>query len=180
MLPEPFDTIDLRILEELQQEARLTNVELASRVNLSASPCLVRVRALEKAGIIDRRVTLLNPLAVGLGVSVFIHVSLEKQVESALENFQAAVQRFNEVMECYLMTGNADYLLRVVVSDVQELELFIINKLSRIDGVANIRSSFALKQVKYKTALPLHNSKDKEIEAVIAYVKRFGADGHKP
>jgi DNA-binding Lrp family transcriptional regulator len=86
---------------------------------------------------------------------VFIQISLERQVEAALETFQRAMQEFNEVMECYLMTGDADYLLRVVVRDVQELEYFIVNKLSRIAGVANIRSSFALKQVKYKTAVPI-------------------------
>ena len=155
MLPEPFDAIDLKILEELQQNAKLSNVELAARVALSPSPCLVRVRALEQAGVIDQYVTLVNPLKVGLGVSVFIQISLERQVESALETFQRAMQEFNEVMECYLMTGDADYLLRVVVRDVQELEYFIVNKLSRIEGVANIRSSFALKQVKYKTAVPI-------------------------
>jgi Lrp/AsnC family leucine-responsive transcriptional regulator len=155
MLPEPFDAIDLRILEELQQDAKLTNVELASRVALSPSPCLVRVRALEQAGVIDKYVTLVNPLRVGLGVSVFIQISLERQVEAALGNFQQAMQDLNEVMECYLMTGDADYLLRVVVRDVQELENFIVNKLSRIEGVSSIRSSFALKQVKYKTAVPI-------------------------
>ena len=155
MLPEPFDAIDLRILEELQLDAKLTNVELASRVALSPSPCLVRVRALEQAGVIDKYVTLVNPLRVGLGVSVFIQISLERQVEAALGNFQQAMQELNEVMECYLMTGDADYLLRVVVRDVQELEIFIVNKLSRIEGVSSIRSSFALKQVKYKTAVPI-------------------------
>jgi Lrp/AsnC family leucine-responsive transcriptional regulator len=158
MLPEPFDLIDSRILAELQKDARLTNLELSARVNLSPSPCLVRVRALERAGIIERHVTLLNARAVGLGVSVFINVSLERQVEPALETFQSAMLSMNEVMECYLMTGDADYLLRVVVADVQQLELFIVNKLSRIPGVANIRSSFALKQVKYKTELPLESS----------------------
>jgi Lrp/AsnC family leucine-responsive transcriptional regulator len=158
LLPEPFDHIDTKILLELQRDARLTNLELSSRVGLSPSPCLVRVRALEEAGIVERHVTLINARAVGLGVSVFINVSLERQVESALEVFEAAALNMNEVMECYLMTGDADYLLRVVVADVQRLEYFIVNKLSRIPGVANIRSSFALKQVKYKTELPLEGS----------------------
>jgi Lrp/AsnC family leucine-responsive transcriptional regulator len=155
MLPEPFDSIDVNILRELQKNARLTNAELSSRVHLTPSPCLVRVRALEDAGIIERHVTLLNARAVGLGVSVFVRISLERQIESALEIFESAMRDLNEVMECYLMTGDSDYLLRVVVSDVQELEKFIINRLSRIPGVASIRSSFALKQVKYKTELPL-------------------------
>jgi DNA-binding Lrp family transcriptional regulator len=100
-------------------------------------------------------VALLDAPKVGMNVSVFIQVSLEKQVESALENFEAAINRYSEVMECYLMTGDSDYLIRVVVEDVQELQRFIVQELSKIRGVANIRSSFALKQVKYSTALPL-------------------------
>ncbi|MFZ1430962.1 MAG: Lrp/AsnC family transcriptional regulator [Geminicoccaceae bacterium] len=147
--------IDLRILAELQQNAKLTNAELATRVNLSPSPCLTRVRALEQAGVIGRYVTLLDPKAIGLTVSVFIQVSLDRQVEPALERFEQAVANFPEVMECYLMTGDADYLLRVVVTDLPELEQFIVKRLSRIEGVASIRSSIALKRVKYQTALPL-------------------------
>jgi Lrp/AsnC family leucine-responsive transcriptional regulator len=150
-----LDEIDLRILEELQLNARLTNVALAERVHLSASPCLARVRALERAGVIDRYVTLVKPLAVGLGVSVFIQITLERQSTETLNVFETAVLRRPEVMECYLMTGDADYLLRVVVADVQALERFILDQLSPIPGIANIRSSFALKQVKYKTSLPL-------------------------
>jgi Lrp/AsnC family leucine-responsive transcriptional regulator len=150
-----FDNIDLHILRELQANARLSNVALAERVHLSPSPCLTRVRALEQAGVIDRYVTLVRPLAVGLGVSVFIQITLERQATDALEVFEAAVRRRPEVMECYLMTGDADYLLRVVVADVQALERFILDQLSPIPGIANIRSSFALKQVKYQTALPL-------------------------
>ena len=150
-----MDTIDWKILDRLQEDARRSNVELARAVNLSPSPCLARVRSLEAAGIISRYVTLLDPLRVGLTVSVFIHVTLEKQVESALEVFERAILARPEVMECYLMTGDADYLLRVVVPDVPALERFILDFLTRIPGVGNIRSSFALKQVKYQTALPL-------------------------
>lgn len=155
MLHSDFDRIDLKILAELQSDARLTNVELAQRVNLSPSPCLARVRALEQAGIIKRYVALLDPSAVGLGLNVFINVSLERQVEKTLQQFQTAINRFPEIVECYLMSGDADYLLRVVVPDVQALEEFILNGLTKIPGVASIRSSFALKQVKYDTALPL-------------------------
>lgn len=155
-MPRPqLDPTDLRILEELQINARITNIDLASRVHLSPSPCLTRVRALEDSGLISRYVTLLDPYELGLSVSVFIQITLERQVERALETFEEAVQEYPEVMECYLMTGDADYLIRVVVPDVQALERFIVNQLSKISGVANIRSSFALKQVKYKTALPL-------------------------
>jgi Lrp/AsnC family transcriptional regulator, leucine-responsive regulatory protein len=157
-----LDSTDVKILNELQRDARLTNVELASRVNLSPSPCLARVRALEDAGIIERHVTLLNPLTVGLGVSVFISVSLEKQIEGALEHFDRTIMALDEVMECYLMTGDADYLLRIVVGSVQEFESLVTHKLTKIKGVANIRSSFALKQVKYKTVLPISPSKNGE------------------
>ncbi len=155
MPTQPLDRIDLRILNRLQDNARLSNVELARAVHLSPSPCLARVRRLEESGVISRHVTLLDPIAVGLNVSVFIQVSLEKQVERALDVFEKAIAARPEVMECYLMTGDSDYLLRVVVPDVPALEHFIVNVLSRVPGVGNIRSSFALKQVKYKTALPL-------------------------
>ena len=155
MLNMTLDTIDKKILIELQQDAKLTTVELAKRVNLSPSPCLSRVRALEDARVIQSYVTLLNPRALALSVNVFIHVSLEKQVDRALEGFEKTVVQFPQVMECYLMTGDADYLLRVVVNDVDALQRFIVDKLTHIPGIASIRSSFALKQVKYETALPL-------------------------
>ena len=149
------DSTDWRILSELQQDARLSNVELAQRVHLSPSPCLARVRRLEESGLIRRYVTLLDPIPLGLTVSVFIQVRLERQVERALETFERAIADRPEVMECYLMTGDSDYLLRVLVRDVQALERFIVDFLSRVPGVGNIQSSFALKQVKYKTALPI-------------------------
>jgi Lrp/AsnC family leucine-responsive transcriptional regulator len=150
-----MDAIDLRILEHLQHDARISNVELARAVNLSPSPCLSRVRALEKAGYIGRYVTLLDAKRLGLTVSVLVQVTLEKQIEPALETFEKAVRERPEVMECYLMTGDADYLLRVLVPDVPAFERFILEFLSRVPGVGNIKSSFALKQVKYQTALPL-------------------------
>ncbi|HPF26585.1 MAG: Lrp/AsnC family transcriptional regulator [Steroidobacteraceae bacterium] len=154
-LPKALDTKDFRILEQLQRDGKLTNAELASRVRLSPSPCWSRVHALEAAGVVTGYVALVDPAKVGMHVSVFIQVSLEKQIESALENFEAAITRYPEVMECYLMTGDSDYLIRVVVPDVRALEQFIVHGLTKIRGVANIRSSFALKQVKYTTALPL-------------------------
>lgn len=150
-----MDAIDLRILASLQQNARISNVELSRAVHLSPSPCLARVRALEAAGYIDRYVTLLSPKMLGLAVSVLVQVTLEKQIEPALESFEKAVRERPEVMECYLMTGDADYLLRVLVPDVPAFERFILEFLSRVPGVGNIKSSFALKQVKYQTALPI-------------------------
>ncbi len=156
-----LDTTDWQILRLLQSDARISNVDLAKQVGLSPSPCLSRVRALEKSGFISRYVSLLDPLRVGLKVSVFIQVTLEKQIEPALETFERAIRDRPEVMECYLMTGDADYLLRVVVPDLQAVEHFILNFLSRVPGVGNIRSSFALKQVKYQTALPLPGQVEK-------------------
>ncbi|HEV3429952.1 MAG TPA: Lrp/AsnC family transcriptional regulator [Paraburkholderia sp.] len=150
-----LDAIDIRILNELQQDARLTNVELADRVNLSPSPCLARVRAMERAGLIRQRVTLLAPEKFGLNVNVFIHISLENQRREGLDEFERAVASIPGVMECYLMTGDADYLLRVLVRDTQALERLIVDELTRIPNVKSIRSSFALKQVLYSTAIPL-------------------------
>ncbi len=150
-----LDAIDRRILGRLQDNARLTNVELAEAVGLSPSPCLRRVRALEQTGTIRRYVALLDPAAVGLPVSVFVNVTLERQIESALERFEAAILKRPEVMECYLMTGDADYLLRVVTADLSAYERFLVEHLTRVPGVASIKSSFALKQVKYRTALPV-------------------------
>ena len=150
-----LDETDWRILGVLQENARIANAELAEKVYLSPSPCLRRVRELERAGLIQRYVSLLDPLKLGLTVSVFIQVSLEKQMRNALDTFENSVLAREEVMECYLMTGDADYLLRVVVSGMPALERFIVDYLAKIPGVSNIRSSFALKQVKYKTALPL-------------------------
>lgn len=155
-MPEiSLDAIDRRILAVLQENARVSNVELAESVGVSASPCWRRVRELERTGVISRYVTLVDPAALGLPVSVFIQVSLEKQVESALEIFENAILQRPEVMECYLMTGDADYMLRVVVADLEAYERFLMDHLTRVPAVANIRSSFALKQVKYRTVLPV-------------------------
>ncbi len=150
-----LDAIDRKILTALQENARMPNVELARDVGLSPSPCLRRVRALEDSGVIRRYATLVDQAAVGLPVSVFVSVSLERQIESALEIFEETVQARPEVMECYLMTGTADYFLRIVVSDLEAYERFLKEHLTRIPGVSSIQSSFALKQIAYRTALPL-------------------------
>ena len=149
-----LDRTDIGILNSLQENARITNAELARSVNLSPTPCFNRVRAMEELGVIRQQVTLLSPEALGLDVNVFIHVSLEKQVEQSLHRFEEEIAERPEVMECYLMTGDPDYLLRVLLPRIQALERFL-DYLTRLPGVANIRSSFALKQVRYKTALPL-------------------------
>ena len=154
-MPNTFDNTDRRILRVIQEEARVSNSELAERVGLSPSPCWRRVRALEESGVIERYVTLVNAKAVGLPINVFATVTLEKQAESALELFEKAVTKRPEVMECNLMTGEFDYLLRVVVPDLAAYERFLMDHLTRIKGIASIKSSFSLKQVTYKTALPL-------------------------
>jgi len=150
-----FDSIDLKILKELQKDSSLSNVELAKRVHLSPSPCLARVKALEASGCIREYVALLAPEALGLRLNVFISISLKQQGREALQNFERNICECDEVMECYLMTGDADYLIRVVMADMQALEHFIIERLSPMPEVEKIRSSLSLKQVRYKTALPL-------------------------
>ena len=150
-----LDAIDRRILAALQENARIANTELAAAVGLSPAPCLRRVRALEEDGVIRKHVSLVNPGAVGLPVSVFVSISLERQVEEALKRFERVILSRPEVMECYLMTGDADYLLRVVCADLAAYERFVLDHLTKVPGVSSIRSSFALKQVKYSTALPL-------------------------
>ena len=155
-----WDAIDRRILEVIQEEARISNAELATRVGLSPSPCWRRVRALEDAAVIRRYVTLVDAQAIGLPINVFATVTLEKQVERALERFERAVAERPEVMECYLMTGEFDYLLRIMVPSLGAYERFLMDHLTRIEGIASIKSSFALKQVRYKTALPLAHIRD--------------------
>ena len=162
-----LDTTDRRILEVLQNDARIANVDLARQVNLSPSPCLRRVRRLEEDGYVRGYVSLLDPAAIGLPVSVFVQVSLEKQVVDALDEFERRIVSHSEVMECYLMTGDSDYLLRVVAPDIAAFQRFMLDHLTRIPGVASIKSSFALKQVSYRTALPLSHIADPSPEGAV-------------
>jgi len=155
MTNSELDTIDRRILDQLQRNGRISNVELAGLVGLSPSPCLRRVRDLEDVGVIDRYAAILDQGAAGFSLSVFVQVTLERQIEAALEAFERVIAERPEVMECYLMTGDADYLLRIVVPDVAAYETFLKNHLIRIQGISSIKSSFALNRVKYETALPL-------------------------
>jgi DNA-binding Lrp family transcriptional regulator len=155
-----LDSIDLKILSELQVDGALSNIELARRIHLSPSPCLARVRALESAGVIDRYVALANATALGLGLNVFINISLKSHSKESLAHFEQRISEHDEVMECYLMTGDSDYLIRVAVTDIAALEKFILEQLTSIPGIEKIRSSFALKQVRYKTALPLPTKTD--------------------
>lgn len=150
-----LDDLDRRILNELQSDGRVTNQELSERVGLSPSPCLRRLKQLEAQGVITRYVALVDPERVGLGVTAFVRVRLDQQDDRHLAQFESAVLDFPEVMECYLMTGEADYQLRVLVGSLGEFEDFLRHRLTRIAGVAQVTTSFALRPVVYKTALPV-------------------------
>jgi Lrp/AsnC family leucine-responsive transcriptional regulator len=149
-----LDEASLRILDELQQNAELSNAELAERVGLSASPCWRRVAEMRQNGVIRGAVSLVDPLKLGLAVNVFVHVSLKQQDKASLEVFTEAIRQRPEVMECYLMSGDADFMLRVVIEDLIRYQALLLECLTQIPSVASIRSSFALSQVKYTTALP--------------------------
>src|SRR5262245_11769795 len=150
-----LDAIDRKILASLQTDGRMTMQELADKVGLSVSPCHRRVKLLEERGVISRYVATVDQKALGLHVSVFISIKLARQKEEDLNRFARAISKWDEVLECYLMTGNRDYLLRVVAADLSSYEAFLKNKLTRLDGIASIESSFALSQVKYSIALPV-------------------------
>ena len=150
-----LDAIDRKILAQLQADGRMTNAELAERVHLSQSACLRRVRRLEEEGVIDGYVMLVDPAAIGRPSTVFVEISLAGQSEELLDAFEAAARDCSGVMECYLMAGEADYLLRVVAADAQDYERIHKTLRSRCPGVARIRSSFALRTVCKTTAYDL-------------------------
>jgi len=148
------DAIDQRILAELQKDGRLSNVQLAEKVGLSESACLRRVRQLEQSGIIDRYVMLIDQTAIGKPGTVFVRVTLEGQQQDKLQSFEEEIGKVRDVLECYLMSGDSDYLLRVIVRDNEDY-LRIHNRLTSLPGVLRVQSSFALKTVVKKTELPL-------------------------
>lgn len=150
-----LSTIDRRILRALQEDGRMTVQAIAGRVGLSASPCLRRIRQMEEAGVIAGYSATIDQKAVGLPVSVFISIKLERQRSRELDSFGAAITSWPEVMECYLMTGQFDFLLRVVCADLEAYEAFLREKLTQLDGVGSIESSFSLGQVKYSRVLPI-------------------------
>lgn len=150
-----LDELDRKILEQLQVDGRMSNQELSEQIGLSPSPCLRRLRNLESEGVIRSYVALVDPEAVGLAVTAFVRIRLDQQDDRHLGLFETAVAEFPEVMECYLMTGEADYQLRVLVGSLGEFEDFLRHKLTKIPGVAQVTTSFALRPVVYKTALPV-------------------------
>lgn len=151
-----LDKFDKHILALLQVDASLSNLQLAERVGLSPSPCLRRVQKLEALGVITGRRALLSPKALGLGLTVMIQISMDKHTPERFAHFEASVADFSEVQQCYLITGqSADYLLKVVVPDMDAYQHFLLNTLTRIDGVSGVHSSFVMRRVVDTTALPL-------------------------
>jgi DNA-binding Lrp family transcriptional regulator len=150
-----LDRYDRLILDALQVDGRVSNVQLAQQVNLSESACLRRVRALEDEGFIDRYAALLNQAKAGLSGNVFVHIGLHREEQSELAAFEDAIRDIPEVMECYLMTGEFDYLLRVVVANMADFERLHNESLTRLPGVARVNSSVAIRTVQKTTRRPL-------------------------
>lgn len=154
-MPINLDDVDRRILTALQEDGRMQNIELAKRVGLSPSPCLRRVRLLEEAGVIERYVALLDATKVNAGFTVFARVWLRGQDEDTVERFVSEIKRMPEVMECHLMAGDCDFLLRVVVADLDAYRRFQVESLSRIKVIQNIKSEIPMQKIKDSWQLPL-------------------------
>ena len=150
-----MDRYDRLILDALQHDGRISNKQLAGQVNLSESACLRRVRALEEDGMIERYVAMVSQARAGMPGDVLVHIGLHREEQSELAAFEEAVRNIPEVMECYLMTGEFDYLLRVVVADMADFERIHKEDLTRLPGVARVNSSVAIRKVLKRTALPL-------------------------
>ena len=149
-----MDAIDRNIIQTLQQNGRLSNQELADKIGLSPSPCLRRVRNLEKSGVLTGYAALVDQDKYGLPLTVFVHIRLERYSDDCIKEFEAGIERLDQVMECYLMTGQSDYLLHVLARDLKDYEIFVRDKISTIPGIAGIDSSFVFGQVKKKTTFP--------------------------
>ncbi len=143
-----LDAFDIQILRELRRDGRISIQDLSERIGLSATPVARRLRQLEDQGIITGYCALIDEMKLGYEVSVFVSVQLDKQVDAALDQFEAAIQAFPEVVDCWLMTGNRDYLLRVATTGLAAFEAFLTGKLTKVPGVANIESSIPLRRVK--------------------------------
>ncbi|MEE9383834.1 MAG: Lrp/AsnC family transcriptional regulator [Nannocystaceae bacterium] len=156
MVTVELDAIDRRILEVLQADAKVSNLELADRVGLSATPCSRRVKRLEESGLIRGHVTLLDPLALKLNLTAYVGIAMDRHTPDRFETFERAVSSWPEVLECSIITGQAsDFLLKVVVRDMRHYEQFLLGQLTRLEGVTGVHSSFVLRRVVDKTALPL-------------------------
>jgi Lrp/AsnC family transcriptional regulator len=151
----PLDTFDLKLLALLQEDSSLSTAELADRVGLSQSPCWRRINRMEEAGVIARRVTLLNRKALGLNAQIFAQVKLSAHGRAHLQEFTQTVRNIPEILDCYVLMGDIDFLLRIVTKDVESYEKLFFEKLSSLPGVQEIKSSVALSEIKHTTALPL-------------------------
>ncbi|MCV2888009.1 Lrp/AsnC family transcriptional regulator [Ruegeria aquimaris] len=149
-----MDQIDHRIVRALQKDGRMTVTELADKVGLSPTPCARRLDRLQRDGVITGYSATVDPAKLGLSVSIFVSVELEKQDRAAVDAFEKAILRCDEVMECYLMTGSRDILLRVVAADLAAFDRFLENRLMKIPGIRNLRSNFALRTMVRRDALP--------------------------
>lgn len=149
-----LDAIDKRILSVLQTDGRISNQDLAAQIGLSPSPCLRRVKYLESRGIVQRYVALVDPIAVGQGLQAVVEVRLDRQTGDSVARFEKEILKYPQVLECDLMAGDWDYVLRVVARDLDEFREFCVNRLARIAGVGNVKSNISMKRVKYSTALP--------------------------
>ncbi|MEL7032045.1 MAG: Lrp/AsnC family transcriptional regulator [Pseudomonadota bacterium] len=149
-----MDSKDRQILQELQANGRLTNQELSERVNLSPSPCLRRLRLLEEQGVITGYTAMVDQKAWGLPVTVFIRIKLERHGDEAVQAFERTIMDMPKVMDCWLMTGRSDYLLRVIAADLDDYEQFVRRELQRVPGIASIDTSFAYGSVKHAQVLP--------------------------
>lgn len=154
-MPIKLDEMDKRILRALQRDGRMQNTELAHEVGLSPSPCLRRVRLLEEAGVIERYVAVLNPAMVGIGMTLFTRVWLTAQDADTIDHFIDAMKQLPQVMECYIMLGESDALLRVVVSDLEDYRRFQTTHLTRANGIQNVKTDLPSQVVKQTHALPL-------------------------
>ncbi|MBR0912531.1 Lrp/AsnC family transcriptional regulator [Bradyrhizobium japonicum] len=150
-----LDEFDIKILSALQDNARISTQELAERVGLSATPCARRVKRMEDDGLIDRYVTLLNPERLGIGLNVFVNVRLNTQSAKAFEAFEQAIRKLPQVVGCYLLAGNYDYLVQIRVADVEAFRSFIRDRLVTIEGIGETQSNVVLEETKRTTALPL-------------------------
>jgi len=150
-----LDDRDRAILRELMRDGRLTNADLAERVNLSPSACLRRVRMLEDSGLVAGYVMLLDPEVAGLPGAAFVSVTLDQQGRATLDRFEAEARRHPEIMECYLLAGSADYLLRIAYRDARDFERIHTDILTQLPGVSRVQSTLALRTVKKTTALPI-------------------------
>ena len=151
-----FDSFDFKILTELQKNGGLSNQEVAERVGLSASPCSRRIRQLEESGVIRERAVRLEPREIGLDLTVLIHIRMDRHTPERFEQFESVVRAYPEVLECYLITGQeADYQLKIAVPNMDEYQRFLLGKITRIEGVIGVHSSFVLRKAIDTTALPL-------------------------